>query len=244
MVQLHLNPLAKRTAIDTVVDNIWSDKFFDVMKANGCYDKKGFIAMLKDGMRVEVLMTTRQVESLDDARQTSTEYNLQPVFKHHHAEFITNSRTNYCKNCGAYHEHDTVMRVMTTYEAAASSPDFDEDDCFNDEDNPAYGLFCGSCFKPAQLLNLDPIVCRWEKRQYKMPMSFDDLADCVTEGEYDSFDDFPAIEGVAAFVNKLREHRVEYNPTTAYSTKQLELMGLDFLCPLKMEDYEELPLQG
>lgn len=77
-----------------------------------------------------------------------------------------------------------------------------------------------------------------------MPTDFDDLADMLSDGEWDSFDDYPPEESVDAFVNKLREYRVKYNPTAEYATKQLELMGLDFLCPLKMEDYEELPIQG
>lgn len=239
LVILYPNPAAKRSSLPAVIDKVFSKDYFKVMSEHGLYNRESFEDIFKTGRAMQIVMTLSQLEDMVKCSEEAEDNNLEKVFQLTIPSYIPVSRTNYCPECGSYHEDGSSVAQVVPLDYARRN---DIEECMMSASGGAYGLFCKHCDKSLQIPGLNrSIVTSWLS-EYP-----GDIEDFLQEkcDEWDDWEDACGREDILrAFVDMLMEEQVKKEATAAFMHKQLELLGLDFFSPLTVEEYDAIPLKG
>jgi hypothetical protein len=212
--------MATDNAVNTVIDMVWSEDFWEVMESKVGLSRDKFFDLLSTNAEVQILMTTKQCDNLLKLqRQAEQSPDMAMIFQYLRPQFVNASRINYCSSCGTYHKDEPVFEVMDDNERAERKNT--EVPPWNDGDD--YGIFCSNCLKPYRI-DHDAVYMHEGHRENNENIPY-------------TCHDLDAHEVFALYL----EHCHETYGLVTYAQQQLVASQLDFLSFMKKAEYDKLP---
>jgi hypothetical protein len=227
MVTLRYNAAASVSALEHVVDQVFSSDYFTVMEQNDLFDRDKLLTLFRQGQAVFMVVTQEQCTALVRMQTEAENDGITEVFDSVYPSHVHSTSINFCERCGSYHEDgSSVFSLGSLNELLAGEAQFHGD---------AYGLVCDNCDQPAHLSIADPWISSWDARHHGYPSGIEEFED-----EYGPCDLMFETDTMSSFISMQTDRISKGMPAINVQLKQLSLAGLMFDQPLTKEQHDAM----